>query len=474
MHPIKESLDQVSSSFCAAKWLQVTMRLQNGHTHSCHHPKSHKVPLKELEKSPSALHNTEKKKLARKQMLCGERPSECSYCWKVEDLPGDQISDRFIKSGDSWAEPHLEKIASLPWDADVSPTYLEVSFSNMCNFKCAYCHPDISSKVMRESIEHGPYPTSDFFGSLIYLKKEGMMPLPDKENPYIDAFWKWLPEVMNDLKVLRVTGGEPLLSKDCLRLLDYLAQHPNPELTMAINSNFGVPTSLIKKTFEKCRKLVLENKVKRVQFYTSLDTWGEQAEYIRSGLDLDLWKSHMEMAVHEYPEFNYTVMVTYNALSVFKFEAFLGYIHSLKVQGKAHLLIDVSILHDPSFLSLLILPEKFRSFIRKGLDYMQSNMRSLESAGYTQYEVSKMRRLVEYAKTELSEQELLHRRTNFVSFIREYDKRKNVDFLKTFPEMAEDFEAWKVTEESDVERSLRLRALSWGQKVVGPGLLPRI
>ena len=100
------SIDKVSNSFCLAKWLQVTLHLQNGRTHSCHHPKTHHVPIEELRDNPSALHNTKFKKEQRKMMLEGERPAECQYCWNVEDLPGSHLSDRYNKSMDTeWAFP---------------------------------------------------------------------------------------------------------------------------------------------------------------------------------------------------------------------------------------------------------------------------------------------------------------------------------------------------------------------------------
>ena len=54
----KEQLDKISPSMCYAKWAQVSMHLHNGMTHSCYHPPTHKIPLEELEKNPSALHNT--------------------------------------------------------------------------------------------------------------------------------------------------------------------------------------------------------------------------------------------------------------------------------------------------------------------------------------------------------------------------------------------------------------------------------
>src|SRR5579859_4093198 len=94
----KAKLDSVSPSFCGAKWNDVTIHLQNGHTHSCHHPKTHQIPAELLATNPSVLHNTPHKKEQRRLMLQGERPVECDYCWRIEDMAGDHISDRVFKS----------------------------------------------------------------------------------------------------------------------------------------------------------------------------------------------------------------------------------------------------------------------------------------------------------------------------------------------------------------------------------------
>lgn len=66
-----EQLNTVSDSFCLAKWFQVTLHLQNGQNHSCHHPNTHQATNVELERTPSALHNTQFKKVMRKMMLTG-------------------------------------------------------------------------------------------------------------------------------------------------------------------------------------------------------------------------------------------------------------------------------------------------------------------------------------------------------------------------------------------------------------------
>jgi len=100
----KERLDDVGCGFCLAKWTQVTMHLSMGMTHSCHHPSPHKIPIDEIERNPSALHNTRFKKQKRREMLSGKRPEECNYCWNVEDT-GNSFSDRIYKSSEPWSSP---------------------------------------------------------------------------------------------------------------------------------------------------------------------------------------------------------------------------------------------------------------------------------------------------------------------------------------------------------------------------------
>ncbi len=57
------AINSISPSFCGAKWYNATIWLNMGQTTSCHHPPPHKIPLRELERSPKALHNTQYKKL---------------------------------------------------------------------------------------------------------------------------------------------------------------------------------------------------------------------------------------------------------------------------------------------------------------------------------------------------------------------------------------------------------------------------
>ena len=105
----KNKLNEVGCGMCLAKWTQVTLHLQMGQTHSCHHPSPHHVPLHELNIDPSALHNTSYKKKQRKLMLEGGKPKECDYCWNVEEN-SNAFSDRVYKSSEPWSAPFKKSI----------------------------------------------------------------------------------------------------------------------------------------------------------------------------------------------------------------------------------------------------------------------------------------------------------------------------------------------------------------------------
>jgi hypothetical protein len=322
---VKDDLNSVGPGMCLAKWTQVTLQLQNGHNHSCHHPTTHKISEAEIARNPAALHNTRHKKLRRKEMLQGSRPTECDYCWKVEDN-SDRFSDRVFKSGESWSWDFKEEIFNSDWREDYNPKYVEVAFSNACNFKCSYCGPAYSSKWVEEIEKYGGYPTTDNFNSNEWLKTENKFPILHSEyNPYIEAFWKWWPDLYKDLHTFRITGGEPLLSKDTWGVLDYILEHPNPnkELKLAINSNLGVPDKLIDRLIEKIKRLEDEGRVKEIVIFTSTDGWGKQVEYVRTGMEFNKFWDNINKILASSNRTNVTVMSTYNALSVFSYPKFI-------------------------------------------------------------------------------------------------------------------------------------------------------
>lgn len=454
LHDFRNKLNSISPSFCVAKWKQVTVHLQTGHTHSCHHPTSHKIPLAEIAEDPSALHNTRFKKLQRRSMLLGHRPAECDYCWRVEDSNPDAFSDRIYKSADKWARESINEISTMPWDANVVPSYLEVSFSNVCNFKCSYCAPQYSSKWMDEIDQYGPFPTSKKLNSKEYLISSNSMPISHKEeNPYVDAFWKWWPSIYNQLKIFRITGGEPLLSKDLFKVLDYIIANPNQELELAINSNLCPPTELFNKFIEKIKTICDNNLVKSVKIFTSCDTYGKQAEYIRHGLDYNEWITNVRRVIKEISSISVTVMSTYNFMSIFSYSKFLEDIVNIKKEfgdwqvDRAPILIDTPYLRHPDYQSIFIIPPELKYLVKEHLDLMNANLESPDSTetaykGFFKWETDKFSRIWDIIQP-VNNYEVTHEQRDFIAFVDEHDARRGTNFLETFPEMEEWYYKWK-------------------------------
>lgn len=423
-------LNDVSPSFCLAKWYQLTLYLQNGFNHSCHHPSPHKIPLIELEENYKALHNTKFKKEQMQKMLDGTRPSECDYCWNAED--NGHVSDRAYKSARSWAYPHLNEVIKNK-TADVEPTYLEISFSNACNFKCAYCSPDLSSQWYEEIDKYGGYPTSQNFNGFGWFKQVGKMPIKHSDpNPYVDAFWEWWPELYPKLNTLRLTGGEPLLSKDVWRMLDAIEKDPNPELCFAINTNLGIPDELINRMIKKINSI--SKNIKEVQIFTSGEAVGAPGEYIRYGLNYDQWTGNLEKVLDNTNNI-VAIMTTVNLTSITTYCNFVRYILDLRIRYNKNSTFNkvqfmTNFLRYPEFLSLTILDSASKQRFTHEVKTLIIDRSDLSDS-----EVDQLNRMIDYMDGTDSKE--LQLRKDFAAFITEYDHRRGTDFNNTFPELIE-------------------------------------
>jgi organic radical activating enzyme len=450
---INHAINAISPSFCVAKWKQVTMHLQNGQTHSCHHPDTHAVPIEEVVIDASALHNTNYKKQQRKKMLEGERPSECSYCWRVEDA--GQLSDRTFKSADHWAYPYIDEIVKTPWTQNVDPSYVEVSFSNVCNFKCSYCAPHISSQWMEEIERHGPYPTSHRFNNIEWLKRGNKMPIANnQDNPYVDAFWQWWPTMYRELKTFRITGGEPLLSKNTFKVLDYINENPNPELNFSVNTNLNVPDELLNRFIEKIKDIQKNKKIKSFVLHTSAEAHGTQAEYIRYGMNYADWIKNLNRVIVEIPGGSVNIMSTYNLMSVPSYTKFLEDIFYIRqahapiaqLNRRPAVTLDIPYLREPKHQAAYLIPENLMHYVHEQIAFMEScRDHSGAMIGFNDHEIYKLHRIRSVIQDELRNPapDTNQWRKDFTIFVREHDLRRGTDFVNTFPELKDMYESWQ-------------------------------
>jgi organic radical activating enzyme len=445
----KRLIDPVSDSYCAAKWLNATIWLGNGQTTSCHHPLGHQIDASELEQNPSAIHNTQHKKLMRKMMQEGTRPQECEYCWKIEDLGRNSISDRVYKTA-VFDEEHIQATANADWQENTMLRTLEISFDRTCNFACSYCNPSFSTSWVKDINKFGPYRNINGDARSHFINKaDHARPLPDDVNPYIQAFWKWWEQedgLADNLEEIRITGGEPLMAPGVWKLFEWFKNNQErvknrkdgKVMRYAINSN------LVPKDDIMDRLIELSHFVPHLEVYTSAESLGQHSEYIRDGFIWDKW-IHNLTRLHTEGNIKKThIMMTINSLCLASIVEFMDEILAFKRKHNTHYpTMSLNILRFPSFQSCSMLPmdirQKYSEKLQIWLDaQIQLDERTKDGMPILMsIEREQTQRLIDYLDVIKTPHKNVkdpeQNMRDFKQFYSQYDIRRAKNFRETFP-----------------------------------------
>ena len=181
--------------------------------------------------------------------------------------------------------------------------------------------------------------------------------------------------------------------------------------------------------YDRIQSLLDQNKIRKFSLFTSIEGWGEQAEYMRTGLKCDHWERNFTQAIER--GFKVNIMCTFNVLCVATFQNFLQRVmHWRKIYGKEALAFDTPYLKEPPHWMLNILPEPFNKYMDKHLAYMSNN-----KDYFTSVEIAKMQRVRDYMfQNPVDTNKIKQGQRDFYSFFTENDKRLGTNLLKTFPE----------------------------------------
>ena len=430
------ALDPLSASFCAAKWYNATIWLGSGQTTSCHHPPAHLVDKDKVSINPRLLHNTDQKKQDRAKMIAGERPAGCEYCWKIEDMGRDAVSDRVYKSK-IYPITTLKEAYETPPDQDVNLRTLEIAFDRTCQFACSYCNPAFSSTWVRDIHKNGPYQglVSDGRNHFTHEHTSSQLYSFSETNPYVEAFFAWWEtDLHKTLQELRITGGEPLMSGYTWKLIEWFKQNQGRSSTkLAINSNLGFDADKLQEFVTAIEPLP------HVELYTSMEAVGTQAEYIRDGLDYAQWLANVHTLLQSRAVKALHVMCTVNALCLDSLPELLNQLMDLKqLYGRDQVNFSLNILRFPSFQSALVLPEDIRTRYRVTLEEWLYKNRT--NPWLHEHEVNHTQRLIDYldvVKTPHSDTfEIPKLLNDFRQFYSQYDGRRHKNFSAAFPKLA--------------------------------------
>lgn len=425
---IQKSLDEVSPSFCSAKWSQVLFNLQVGQRHNCCLGTWQHMDAKSLLKDPNKLFNDEVLFEERKNMLAGEKISGCKVCWSAEEKGG--YSDRQSKSSADWSTKFFEEKNRTI--TGVVPTYVEVSLGNKCQMMCTYCCVENSSAIAREAKD---------FGNYLFMSDENWIftPLDDiltdesEENVYAKIFWEWFLINHAQFQVLRFTGGEPLLSKWMDKFLDWIKHNPMGHAELAFNSNLSLPSSIITKFIQKLKDIPRSH-YKSLSFFTSLDGWGPGAELARYGVNLELVETNLQRLFTTFPDATFRITATLNVLAFPDIKPLFEKVYELKQKSNFQDQFGITCypLVVPGVLALSWSQKIFETYYLECLQYLDAHMISeTKPKGFSEYEREYFKKAVNFNP----ECDIAVSYADFYLFISQLKHRKKLPNLKLHPSL---------------------------------------
>lgn len=245
----------------------------------------------------------------------GQVPHDCTSC--VETEKNGYASTRTLALND-WSYT----IETVPDQI----LYFDVRWSNLCNFSCRTCEPAFSSEIARER---------QIFPVHLFNNKV-------KED---------LLEHLSQVQKINFTGGEPLLIKENIEILEKLLSLGRTDCEILITTNASVINGKL---------LEIIKQFKTVHWTISIDAVSRAAEYIRNGT---VW-SIVEENIYTILKLKHSVALNcvLSAYSVLDIDKLVNFFVNLKSTHKTQPLeLWFAVCTEPVEINPMLLPNKYKS-----------------------------------------------------------------------------------------------------------------
>jgi organic radical activating enzyme len=280
--------------------------------------------------------------------------------------------------------------------------YLDLRHSNLCNFSCRSCEPSFSSEIARE-LEHNPQLTKYHRPTEIHLENI-------KSQKDIKTL---LPTVQR----INFTGGEPLLIKENINILEDLIRMGNTDCEVLITTNGSVINNKI---------IDLIKQFNSVHWTVSIDAVGTTAEYVRNGTVWSVVDANIKqiLTLNQSVAFN-TVISMYSILDL---STLLMYFKELKLNYQTQPLeIWFSICSFPMFLNPRNINDQLKELATKQLD---SSIEILSNLGNNPIRsIETLKSLQNNLKDSIINEQSFN---TFKKYTEELDQIRNQSFKQTF------------------------------------------
>jgi hypothetical protein len=305
--------------------------------------------------------NSKQQKQLRKDLLDGKASKICKRCYEQERHD--------INTTRTWANEklnhHWDTVESTKQDGTVDKVnlpYIDFRFSNLCNFKCRTCGPDLSSSWYEDH--------NKMWGGGADTKI--IRPYKDEKR-----FWEVVEPYIDGLEEVYFAGGEPLIMEEHYRILQRLVEKKMFHVRLKYNTNFS---QVIFKGVDVFKEW---DKFEYVEIGASLDATHKRGEYLRAGQSWDQVEENRKNVFEKCPRaffFVATCVDVFNSFHVSDFH--MDWIKRGWVGP--HSLLNP--LQTPEYLRVQILPKEMKEQLAEKWTKAQQWMNENTNADHKRYE----------------------------------------------------------------------------------------
>lgn len=385
-----------SKTFCILPWIHIYSNPDGSVLPCC--VGDWQKPMDNIQnKTLEEVFNNDRYKEMRVNMLSGKRCAECSACYRDED----DGNSSFRKHVNEQFEKHIPEVSNTNADGTIDNfklRYLDIRWSNICNFKCRSCSGTYSSSWAQEEGRKN-----------VYIFAGGQ----NNDNLYK----QFLPH-FDTIEEFYFAGGEPLLTDKHYDILEYLIEQGRTDVKLRYNTNL----SMLK--YKNKNVLDMWKKFTNVYVGASLDHYGARAEYIRHGTDWNIIEKNLKEIRQQAPHVNLQTNTVVSLFNVFTLPEFIQYLIDNNLVDKEKYQPHFYNIMNPDFYGFGMLPDNFKEqVVNKLQQFMSEHNDNMKYA---------IQNIINGLASSIYDPGL---KDKFLTKTEFYDSLRKENFDQTFPEL---------------------------------------
>jgi MoaA/NifB/PqqE/SkfB family radical SAM enzyme len=285
----------------------------------------------------------------RQQFLDQKQPQTCRKCWREE------------RSGRTSKRMHtLDRLKHMlpdqTWTADANPLmFLDLKLGNICNLKCRICGSWSSSTFATEELANLGADENRKQNYHYQMLRAGAWP---RENL---TFWQEMDQVVDQIRYIEFTGGEPFMIQEHFDLLQHLVDRG---LSSQIEIHYNTNGTQWPEHAES-----IWSHFKTVEIAFSIDDVGARFEYQRTNA---IWSevndniNKFRLMRDRHSNIQLQVCSTVNVFNVYYLEDLATWIDT-----QAFDFVYWNMMHEAYYFSINTLPEPVKQQITQRLQSAQ-------------------------------------------------------------------------------------------------------